>query len=64
MKAGPPGLGFVLTVPTQDLAGTYDLWQREGLRVTLEPQDVFFARIFYGLDPDGYEIMFEQRHRQ
>lgn len=59
-KAGPLGSGFVLTVPTQDLDGAYDLWQREGLSVTLEPQDVPWARIFYGLDPDGYELMFEQ----
>jgi lactoylglutathione lyase len=62
VKAGPPGLGFVLTIPTQDLDGVYALWQDKGLPVTLEPQDVFFARIFYGLDPDGYEVMFEQRH--
>ncbi|HEY4018654.1 MAG TPA: VOC family protein [Pseudonocardiaceae bacterium] len=63
VQAGPPGLGFVLTIPTQDLAATYQMWQREGRPVTLEPQDVFFARIFYGLDPDGYELMFEQPHR-
>jgi lactoylglutathione lyase len=62
VKTGPPGRGFVLAVPTQDLAGVYDLWRSEGLPVTLEPQDVFWARIFYGLDPDGYELMFEQHH--
>jgi lactoylglutathione lyase len=62
-KAGPLGSGFVLTVPTQDLDGAYDLWQREGLPVTLEPQSVPWARIFYGLDPDGYELMFEQFHQ-
>jgi lactoylglutathione lyase len=28
--------------------------------VTLEPEDVGFARVFYGLDPDGYEIVFEE----
>lgn len=33
----------------------YDLWRQKGLPITLEPQDVFWARIFYGLDPDGYE---------
>ena len=27
-----------------------------------EPQGAYFARIFYGLDPDGYELMFEQHH--
>jgi lactoylglutathione lyase len=54
---------FVLAVPTQNLDDTYDLWRREGLPVTLEPQDAFWARIFYGLDPDGYELMFEQHHQ-
>jgi lactoylglutathione lyase len=58
--SGPIGGGFVLAVPTQNLDDTYDLWRREGLPVTLEPQEVFWARIFYGLDPDGYELMFEQ----
>jgi lactoylglutathione lyase len=61
--AGPIGGGFVLAVPTQNLDDTYDLWRREQLPVTLEPQDVFWARIFYGLDPDGYELMFEQPHQ-
>ena len=59
-RCGPLGNGFVLAVPTLDLDGTYGLWRREGLRVTLEPEDVGWARIFYGLDPDGYELMFEQ----
>jgi lactoylglutathione lyase len=27
-----------------------------------EPQDAYWARIFYGLDPDGYGLMFEQHH--
>lgn len=61
--AGPIGGGFVLAIPTQSLDDTYALWRHEDLPVTLEPQDVFWARIFYGLDPDGYELMFEQ-HRQ
>jgi lactoylglutathione lyase len=30
--------------------------------VTLEPEDAYWARIFYGLAPDGYELMFEQHH--
>jgi lactoylglutathione lyase len=38
----------------------YALWRSEGLRITLEPEDVGWARIFYGMDPDGYEVMFEQ----
>jgi lactoylglutathione lyase len=59
-KGGPLGSGFVLAVPTRDLAGMYDLWQREGLPVTLEPHDAPWARIFYGLDPDGYELEFEE----
>jgi lactoylglutathione lyase len=25
-------------------------------------EDAYWARIFYGLDPDGYELMFEQHH--
>ncbi|MET8067467.1 hypothetical protein [Micromonospora sp. NPDC005313] len=56
------GLGFVRTVPTANLDVTYALWRDEGLPVTLEPEDVGWARIFYGLDPDGYEVMFEQFH--
>jgi lactoylglutathione lyase len=63
VKAGPPGLGFVLVVPTTDLDVTHALWLNEGLPITLEPEDVGWARIFYGLDPDGYEVMFEQFHR-
>jgi lactoylglutathione lyase len=59
---GPLGSGFVLAIPTSDLDFTYGLWRSEGLPVTLEPQDVHFARIFYGLDPDGYELMFEESH--
>ena len=62
VKAGPLGHGFVLAMPTQDLDSTYDLWKRENLPVTLEPEDTDWARIFYGLDPDGYELMFEQFH--
>ncbi|MGH3397926.1 MAG: hypothetical protein ACRDPO_24875 [Streptosporangiaceae bacterium] len=27
-------------------------------------QHGYWARIFYGLDPDGYELMFEQHHEQ
>ena len=61
-KNGPLGSGFVLAVPTHDLDATYELWRRERLPVTLEPEDAFWARIFYGLDPDGYEVMFEQFH--
>ena len=30
--------------------------------MTLEPQDAYWARIFYGLDLDGCELMFEQHH--
>lgn len=59
-RQGPVGLGFVLVVPTTDLDATWRLWREEGLTVTLDPEDVGWARIFYGLDPDGYELMFEQ----
>jgi len=61
---GPLGSGFVLAIPTTDLEGMYRLWKERGLPITLEPQDVFWARIFYGLDPDGYEVMFEQHHER
>jgi lactoylglutathione lyase len=61
--AGPLGRGVVLAVPTSDLDATYRLWHAEGLEVTLEPQDAYYARIFYGLDPDGYELMFEEHRR-
>lgn len=63
-RQGPAGLGFVLVVPTTDLDATWRLWREEGLTVTLDPEDVGWARIFYGLDPDGYELMFEQFPRQ
>ena len=61
--SGPLGSGLVLAVPVSDLSATYDLWRSEGLTVTLEPQDAYWARIFYGLDPDGYELMFEEHLR-
>jgi lactoylglutathione lyase len=60
--SGPLGSGLVLAVPVSDLSATYDLWLSEGLTVTLEPHDAYWARIFYGLDPDGYELMFEEHH--
>lgn len=59
---GPLGSGFVLTVPTTDIGAVREPWSREVLPVTLELEDVGFAVIFYGLDPDGYELMFEQFH--
>lgn len=59
-KLGPLGNGFVLVVPTTDIAAAHQLWVSENLPVTLAPEDVGFAEIFYGLDPDGYEVMFEQ----
>jgi lactoylglutathione lyase len=59
-RSGPLGTGFVLVVPTGDIAAARELWRREGLPVTLEPEDAGFAEIFYGLDPDGDEVMFEQ----
>jgi lactoylglutathione lyase len=57
---GPLGSGFVMAIPVSNLDAIYALWRAEGLPVTLEPQDVYYARIFYGLDPDGYELMFEE----
>ena len=60
--SGPLGSGLVLAVPVSDLGAAYDLWRSEGLTVTLEPRDAYWARIFYGLDPDGYELMFEEHH--
>jgi lactoylglutathione lyase len=62
-KQWPLGVGVVLAVPTPDINAVRELWQREALPVTLEPEDAGFAVIFYGLDPDGYELMFEQFHQ-
>ena len=62
VRSGPLGNGFVLSVPTVDLEATYATWQSHGLLITLEPEDAGFARIFYGLDPDGYDVAFEQLH--
>lgn len=61
-RDGPLGSGFVLVIPTSDLDHAYEVWQRYNLTITLEPEDAFWARIFYGLDPGGYEVMFEQAH--
>lgn len=58
--SGPLGTGFVLAIPTPDLDATYRLWRSAGLPVTLEPHEAYYARIFYGLDPDGYELQFEE----
>lgn len=62
VKAGPIGRGFVLAIPTRDLDRTYALWRAEGLPILVEPEDAGWARIFSALDPDGYEVMFEQFH--
>ena len=62
-RQGPLGSGVVLAVPTSDITEVRELWRREALQVTLEPEDAGFAVIFYGLDPDGYELMFEQFHQ-
>ncbi|MEI5102378.1 VOC family protein [Streptomyces sp. PmtG] len=62
VRSGPRGLGFVLAVPTRDLDGAYGLWRAEGLEVLSEPEDTDWARVFVGLDPDGYEVTFEQFH--
>ncbi len=56
------GVGVVLAVPTPDLDRSYAIWREEGLEVTVEPEDAGWARIFYGCDPDGYEVMFEEFH--
>lgn len=60
IRSGPLGSGFVMSIPTRNLDETYELWRSEGLRITLEPENAGWARIFSGLDPDGYEVMFEQ----
>ena len=52
----------MLAIPTPDLDATHGLWRAKGLPVTLEAEDAYWARIFYGLDPDGHELMFEQHH--
>jgi lactoylglutathione lyase len=62
VRTGPLGSGFVLSIPTENLDTSYALWRDEALPITLEPEDAGWARIFYGLDPDGYEVMFEQFH--
>lgn len=59
-RGGPLGSGVVLAIPTSDLEAMHRLWRAERLPITLAPEDVGWARIFYGLDPDGYEVMFEQ----
>ncbi|MCO7195150.1 VOC family protein [Pseudonocardia sp. McavD-2-B] len=59
-RGGPLGSGVVLAIPTSDLEAMHRLWRAEELPITLAPEDAGWARIFYGLDPDGYEVMFEQ----
>lgn len=60
VKAGPLGRGFVMAVPVPDLDEVHRLWRAEGLPVIAEPEDAGWARTFSGLDPDGYEVTFEQ----
>ena len=52
------GSGVVPTVPTTDISAVREPWRREALQVTLGPEDVGFAVVFYGLEPDGYELVF------
>lgn len=62
VRTGPPGLGFVLAIPVPDLDAVYQLWRSEGLQMVAEPQATGWARVFFGRDLDGYELMFEQYH--
>lgn len=52
----------VVTALRAPLNHAYGVWRPHRLPITLEPEDVFWARIFYGLVHDGYEVMFEQVH--
>ncbi|GGO58047.1 MULTISPECIES: VOC family protein [Streptomyces] len=63
-RRGPLGLGFTLAVPVPDLDAAHALWRAEGLPVVSEPEDTDWARVFVGLDPDGYEVSFEQFHEE
>ncbi|WP_226359159.1 MULTISPECIES: VOC family protein [unclassified Pseudonocardia] len=63
-QQGPRGAGVVIAIPTTVLDEMYRLWTSHGLPITLEREDTGWARIFYGADPDGYEVMFEQFHDQ
>ncbi|WP_067647397.1 VOC family protein [Nocardia harenae] len=60
IRTAPRGLGVVLAIPVPDLDAAYELWQAEGLPITSDRESVVWARIFSGLDPDGYEVTFEQ----
>ena len=52
----------MLAIPVPDLDATYEPWRPEGPPVTLKPEGAYWSRIFYDLDPDRYELMFEQYH--
>ncbi|RJQ72837.1 VOC family protein [Pseudonocardiaceae bacterium YIM PH 21723] len=60
VTAGPPGVGFTMALPVPDLDAAHRLWRDAGLPIVMEPKDAGFARVFSGLDPDGYQVTFEQ----
>jgi lactoylglutathione lyase len=60
LKNSTPGSGVVLTIPTHDLNALLGYWTEEGMLVisALVPGEP--DRAFHGLDPDGYELRFEE----
>ena len=64
VRAGPHGLGIVLTLRVSDLEEVYRAVKRAGAKIMMEPEDEFYGdRVFMFLDPDGYEWKVSQTIR-
>lgn len=59
-RQGQPELGVVLAIPTPDLDGVHRYWEEEGMLVVSAPHRDGARRVFHGLDPDGYQLRFEE----
>ena len=60
-RAGPMGLGAVVTLRVEDLAAVYAAVKDAGARIMMEPVDEFYGdRVFMFLDSDGYEWKISQ----
>jgi uncharacterized glyoxalase superfamily protein PhnB len=65
IRKGPIGLGTVLTCAVPDLDAVYRAVKRAKVQILLEPTEEFYGdRVFFFLDPDGYEWKISETVRQ